>query len=138
MMRFQFSQTSARKLHTAHLDLQFVMRESLAYGIMDFAIIEGHRDKARQDRMHKIGKSRVRWPHGKHCNTPADAVDAVPYVNGKISWDWAHCCVLAGIIMAAAAKLGIPIRWGGNWDMDSEPITDQDFQDLVHYERIDP
>ena len=47
-----------------------------------------------------------------------------------------HCCVLAGIILTCAVKRGIKIRWGGNWDMDSEPITDQDFQDLVHYERV--
>jgi hypothetical protein len=32
--------------------------------------------------------------------------------------------------------VGVMIRWGGNWDMDGEPITDQDFQDLVHFELI--
>jgi peptidoglycan L-alanyl-D-glutamate endopeptidase CwlK len=30
--------------------------------------------------------------------------------------------------------LGVKLRWGGNWDRDGEPVTDQDFQDLVHFE----
>ena len=135
-MKFKFGTASQRNLETAHLDLQFVMREALAMGIMDFSVIEGHRDKSRQNRLYAIGKSRVRWPDGKHNRNPSDAVDAVPYVNGKYSWNKLHCCVLAGVILACAKKLGIKIRWGGNWDMDSEPITDQDFQDLVHYERV--
>lgn len=36
----------------------------------------------------------------------------------------------------ATVKLGIDIRWGGNWDMDGEPVTDQNFQDLVHFELV--
>ncbi len=31
----------------------------------------------------------------------------------------------------------INIRWGGNWDQDGEPVTDQDFQDLMHYEIVE-
>jgi len=38
-------------------------------------------------------------------------------------------------MLAAAALAKVKIRWGGNWDMDGEPVTDQEFQDLVHYER---
>lgn len=64
----------------------------------------------------------------------SNAVDIAPYVDGHISWNEYHCCYVAGIVMAIAKLKGIKIRWGGNWDMDSEPVTDQDFQDLVHYE----
>lgn len=133
-MDFTYGKTSRSNLGTAHIYLQMVLREALGLGIMDISIIEGHRGKAEQNRYYDLGKSKVEFPDGKHNKTPSDAVDAVPFVNGKVSWNKLHCCVLAGIVLACAAKLGIKIRWGGNWDMDSEPITDQDFQDLVHYE----
>ena len=58
----------------------------------------------------------------------------VPVINGKLSWEKEHCLVLAGMVLAIGKTLGHSIRWGGNWDMDGEPITDQDFQDLVHFE----
>jgi hypothetical protein len=65
-------------------------------------------------------------------------MDLVPIINGKASWNKLHCCILAGMVQAAAIEItGKKLRWGGNWDMDHEPITDQDFQDLVHFEEVD-
>ena len=135
-MEFRFGKTSQGKLCTVHLDLEIIMEDALDTGIMDFSIIEGHRGRAEQNRYYILGKSKVKFPDGKHNKKPSQAVDAAPFINGKVSWNKLHCCVLAGIILACAAKRGIKIRWGGNWDMDSEPITDQNFQDLVHYELV--
>lgn len=137
-MKFYFSNNSKVKLASCHLDLQVIVNEALACGIMDISVIEGYRNKERQNRYcnMKPPKSKVKWPDGMHNPRPSDAIDIAPYVNGRVSWNKLHCCVLAGIILACAAKLDIKIRWGGNWDMDGEPITDQDFQDLVHYERV--
>ena len=135
-MKYNFGSSSRENLGTADPVIQKIMRDALATGIMDFSITEGHRPQAQQNRYYDLGKSKVKWPDGKHNEMPSEAVDAVPYINGGISWNKLHCCVLAGIILACAAKRGIKLRWGGNWDMDSEPITDQDFQDLVHYEIV--
>lgn len=135
-MKFNFSLKSKVKLQSCHLNLQMAVNEALALGIMDISIIEGYRNKARQNRYYDLNKSKVKYPDGKHNKKPSDAIDAAPCINGKISWNKLHCCVLAGIILTCAAKLGIKIRWGGNWDMDGEPITDQDFQDLVHFELV--
>lgn len=135
-MEFRFGTTSQRKLYTVHPDLEILMEDALDTGIMDFSIVEGHRGKAEQNRYFDLGKSRVKFPDGKHNKKPSRAVDAVPFIKGKVSWNRFHCCVLAGIILACAVKRGIKLRWGGNWNMDSEPITDQDFQDLVHYELV--
>ena len=133
-MKYNFGKASMPKYNTLHPDLQVVANDALATEIMDFSIIEGHRGKAEQNRYYDLGKSKVKFPDGKHNKIPSEAMDAAPYINGKISWNKSHCCVLAGIILACAAQQGIKLRWGGNWDMDGEPITDQDFQDLVHYE----
>lgn len=138
MAEFKFGIKSESRLDQVHPTLVLVMRESLAYGIMDFAITEGHRDEETQNKYYyaKPSKSKVKFPDGKHNKIPALAVDVVPYIKGDASWHNLHCCILAGVILSAAAKLGIEVRWGGNWNMDSEPITDQEFQDLVHFELV--
>jgi len=138
-MALYFGKRSEARLETVSFEIQLLMREALAMGLIDFAITEGFRPRSKQDEYYygQPQRSKVAWPNSKHNVTPlADATDAVPWVRGKLSYNYNHCCFLAGIIMALSKKLSVPIRWGGNWDMDLEPITDQDFQDLVHYERV--
>jgi len=138
MLDFKFGAASRQHLAQIDPDLAAVAELALAWGIIDFSIYESVRAKAEQDRLYVLGRTKVRWPNSKH-NVPrpgakAQAFDAAPYINGTISWDAQHCVFLAGIMLAAATVLHVPLRWGGNWDMDGEPITDQTFDDLVHYE----
>ena len=141
MTNYQFGKGSEAQLSTVKEDLRRVAYAALGWGIMDLTVIQGRRSKAEQNRYFDLGKSRLKWPLGKHNTTDpegeASAFDIAPCVNGKISWNWKHCLVAAGIILATAAMLGIRLRWGGNWDMDGEPVTDQDFQDLVHFELVE-
>lgn len=136
-MQFNFGRKSTKNYALLTLNLRRVATRSLDYGIIDFLIDCSYRDPAEQDRLFKLRKSKVVWPNSKHNKLPAKAMDCVPYVAGKASWNKLHCCVLAGIILAAGKEEGVTLRWGGNWDMDSEPITDQDFQDLAHFEEVD-
>ena len=138
-MRYSFGKKSELALSGCDFALQNIARQALAMGIMDFMVIEGQRSDETQHKYFVEGKSKVDAgsPAAKHNRKPSEALDAAPYINGNLSWNKLHCCVLAGIILAVAAKLGYKIRWGGNWDMDGEPITDQDFQDLVHYEKTE-
>jgi len=135
-MIFKFGQTSAKNYATVTPGLRRVADRVLGYGIMDFSIVCGYRDKGEQNRLFKLRKSKVLWPNSKHNHLPAKAMDCVPFVGRRLSWNKLHCCVLAGLILAAGREEGMRLRWGGNWDMDSEPITDQDFQDLVHFEEV--
>ena len=135
-MIFNFGKKSMEQYYTLTPILQKIAFTSLGLDLMDFAIICGHRPETEQTKAFNKGASRVQWPDSKHNKIPARAMDCVPYVNEKISWNHFYCCVLAGIILATAKHHDINLRWGGNWDMDGEPITDQDFQDLCHYELI--
>ena len=45
------------------------------------------------------------------------AVDLVPIVNGKVSWDWRYFYAIAEAVQAAANELGINVRWGGCWEV---------------------
>lgn len=139
-MALKFGRRSRERLATVDILLQQVFEESLSLDLIDMSVVQGRRSKADQDAYFATEKSKVRWPNSKHnVRHPyalARAVDVAPYVNGAISWKKEHCIYMAGIVLATAKALGIGIRWGGNWDMDHEPITDQDFQDLVHFELI--
>lgn len=131
---YKFGKVSEDRLASVHTDLVRVVRKALAYGLLDISVVQGRRSKEDQDRAFKEGKSKLKYPQSKHNSDPSDAVDIAPFINGKISWNTQHCLVLAGIVLAAASELGIKVRWGGNWDRDGEPVTDQTFNDLVHFE----
>jgi len=135
-MELEYGKRSKENLSQSCWEIQGVFNMALGLGLMDISIIEAFRPKSEQNLMYKQDKSKVKWPDGKHNKAPSEAVDAAPYVGGKASFKKAHCIHLAGIVLACAKILGVDIRWGGNWDMDTEPITDQDFQDLVHYEVV--
>lgn len=133
---YKFGNKSKENLSTCRLELQQVAWHTMGLDIVDFACIKGHRTKEKQDESFAAGKSKVQWPDSKHNAEISEAFDLVPCVNGKESWVVSHCIFLAGIVMASAAVLGYKVRWGGNWDMDGEVMTDQKFQDLVHYELV--
>jgi len=136
---YKFGEKSKAKLATADRRLSYIFEKALESGLIDISILEGARGEEEQNELCQSGKSKCKWPESKHnCKKGAfsQAVDAAPYVNGKVSFDHRHCCFLAGIILGTAKQFGYEIRWGGNWDMDGEPVTDQDFQDLLHYEIV--
>ena len=66
----KFGKTSEYNLNTLHFALQLVAREALAMGLMDFSITEGHRDKELQNKYYDEGKSRLKYPDGKHNKIP--------------------------------------------------------------------
>ena len=131
---YKFGKSSEDRLSSVHHDLVRVCRRMLGYGILDATVVQGRRSQEDQDRAFKEGKSKLKYPQSRHNSDPSEAVDIAPFVNGKVSWNTQHCLVLAGLMLAAASELGVKVRWGGNWDRDGEPVTDQTFNDLVHFE----
>jgi len=128
----EFSEKSISKLSTCHPLLQRVFHEVVRE--FDCTILEGHRDKDRQNQMVADGKSQVQWPDGKHNTVPSLAVDVTPY---PIKWDDRERQTLfAGYVLATAKSMGVTLRWGGDWDRDTE-VRDNSFDDLVHFEIVE-
>lgn len=97
----------------------------------DIMILEGFRDEATQNKYFQAGASKVQWPNGKHNRFPSEAVDVTPC---PLNWNDKQGFIdLSKKVLDKAAELGIPIRWGGDWDGDGD-MKDQKFNDLVHYE----
>jgi len=130
-----FSRTSRQRLSTCNIELRDVFQRVIE--TMDCTIVCGYRCQAAQDAYFVAGKSRVKYPQGKHNILPSRAVDVCPYVGGKASFDSRHCLFFAGYVLAIAEQMGVKIRWGGDWDRDGEVMTDQKFQDLVHFELVE-
>ena len=132
----RFGSKSLYHLRTCDERLIRVAKLGISWGILDFAVVEGHRGRARQSEAFKARpqRSKLPWPKGKHNGFPSKAFDLAPWVDEGIPWKdsryWYH---LAGIILAASRHLSIPLRWGGDWDSDSD-LSDQGFFDLGHFE----
>jgi peptidoglycan L-alanyl-D-glutamate endopeptidase CwlK len=139
-----FSKTSKAKLNTCHIDLQTIMEVSIRYSKIDFGIAEGHRSLEKQQLYYNQGKSKIDGVirKGKHNYQPSMAVDIYAYVAGKARWSKTDLMYLTGVIDTVASmlleegRITHKIRFGSNWDMDGEFITDQTFQDLPHIELI--
>ncbi len=124
-----FSARSLEELATCDERLQRVMNEVVKY--RDCVILDGSRTKEEQDKAFETGKSKLRWPQGKHCSSPSLAVDAAPY---PVDWNNRDRFLLfAGFVLGVGRSLGIPLRYGGDWGGDGDPKNDS-FQDLVHFE----
>lgn len=131
-----YSASSKAKLETCDPRLQAVFNRVIKF--FDCTIIEGHRGEAAQNAAFAAGNSKLKWPNGKHNSLPSKAVDVAPveYQNRKAVIDWKdvqRLCFFAGQVMATAREMGITLRWGGDWDGDTE-LKDNSFDDLVHFE----
>ena len=127
-----FSNKSLLKLDTCDSRLQ-----ALALAVvqkLNCTVVFGFRGKGEQDEAYKKGNSKLKFPQSKHNSLPSMAIDLAPYIEGKgIVWKANQCYYFAGYVMRIADELNIPIRWGGDWDMDND-VNDQKFNDLVHFE----
>ena len=99
----KFSETSKRRLLTCDVRIQRVFNEVIK--VFDCTVLEGYRPEALQNQYYIEGKSKVRYPGGKHNTSPSMAIDAMPY---PVDWeDLNRICYFAGFVMATAASMGI-------------------------------
>ena len=141
-MSYTFGSKSKERLKTCHSDLQKILNLAIEVSAIDFGVAEGYRSLEKQFQYYKEGKSQIDGiqKKGKHNYNPSLAVDIYPFVNGKAKWSNEDLSYLAGVIQTCAnilLKDGLishSIRWGGNWDMDGEMLSDQNFDDRPHFE----
>lgn len=150
-----FSKSSETALATCHPRLQQAARELI--DTFDFAVLEGHRDQSAQDADFATGRSKLKWPNGKHNAMPSKAFDIGPYHPqfgvligtpeqlAHIASSWGisikeaaalvreHYCFLAGQMLAVARSQLTTLRWGGDWNRNNS-LFDNSFDDLGHFE----
>jgi len=124
-----FGKRSRERLESCNSDLRMVFNEVIKH--VDCSILEGHREKERQNQLFDEGKTEVLHPNGRHNDFPSNAVDVVPY---PVDWeDRERMTLFAGFVLGVANQMGITLRWGGDWDQDFE-VHDNMFDDFPHFE----
>ena len=125
----RFSKRSTVKLLSC--DEQLIVLFNEVIKTYDCSILCGHRGEQAQNEAFKNNRSSLAWPESKHNLYPSIAVDVAPY---PINWnDSGRFYMFAGYVKRIAEELNISIRYGGDWNSDTF-TTDQQFNDLVHFE----
>lgn len=120
-MTFSLSAKSQLKLALTHPDLQKVVEAAIKVSRVDFLVLEGLRTLDRQRELVASGASQTM--NSRHlCGL---AVDLAALVCGKVTWQPKIYTQIADAMLSSAAKLQIPLKWGGSW---------LSFPDLVHFE----
>ena len=128
----KFSERSASRLATCDKRLQDLFNAVIADG-HDCTVIEGHRGQEAQDEAFRTGRSRKKWPTGKHNSLPSQAVDVMPF---PIDWsDRARLEAFADVVRTKAESMGIKVRWGGDWNQNGLS-SDERFFDGPHWELL--
>ena len=94
---------------------------------VDFTITStaGIRTPEQQNRLFKEGVSKADGYKKISKHQTGDALDVVPYVNGRASWDEKELLKVAVCMLQASKELDYNIQWGGFW---------RTFKDLPHYQ----
>ena len=128
-MMANFSEHSLKQLETCDPRLQKLMHEVIKY--VNISILQGQRTEEEQTSDYEAGRSTLKWPESKHNASPSLAVDIAPYpIDFKNTERYIY---IAGIIKGISLQMGVPIRWGGDWNMDYNPANNH-FNDLGHFE----
>ena len=128
----RFGKKSKEQLDTCNEKLRRVFNEVIK--TVDCSVLEGHRSEDRQNALYKEGKTKVKYPHGRHNEFLSRAVDVVPY---PIDWDdRERFHLFAGFVLGTAKQMGIKLRWGGDWNINWF-VDDNKFDDFPHFELID-
>lgn len=147
----RFGTRSSKRLETCTEDLITVFYDVVK--VYDCTVLCGARGEFAQNEAFASGRSNVQWPDSTHNVEPpeqSDGIDAAPWPIpidwGRIPWkngtqDQIGAAIkelhkfyqFAGYVKGMGQMRGIEIRWGGDWDGD-QTFTDQNFDDLVHFE----
>lgn len=116
-MAYHLGLRSRSELKNVHPDLVKVVKRAIKLTEQDFSVHDGIRTLAEQKRYVKRGVSKtLNSKHLRQRDGYGHAVDLVPYINGKLRWEWEPIYVIASAMHKAANELGVQLRWGGVWD----------------------
>ena len=125
-MVYVLGRRSRAELEGVHPDLVRVVERAIQVTSQDFSVHDGLRTLDEQRKLFRRRASRTM--NSKHLPQEdgyGHAVDLVPYINGRLRWEWPLIYPIAKAMRAAAEEQSVRLRWGGHWGeltgMDDEP-----------------
>ena len=141
----KYSPISQARLDTCHPELRALFEVVLPY--FDHSILCGHRSEDDQEACYRAKNYKLQWPESKHNSSPAMAIDAAPYDLYKRNVDYddiERLNYFAGFVMGIAAimfddgDMKYKVRWGNDWDLDTDLKDNTAFRDRCHFELVSP
>jgi peptidoglycan L-alanyl-D-glutamate endopeptidase CwlK len=142
MMTYVLGGASLANLKGVHPLLVKVVQRAIQISKVDFKVIEGVRTPARQKQLYAQGRTapgqKVTWTlNSNHFVNPktghGHAVDLCPW---PIDWnDLKKFDAIGAAMIAAAKELGVPIRWGADWNRNGKP-RERGESDSPHFEIV--
>ena len=131
----KFGKCSLENLSQLDPRLQDVL--SSAIDIVDFAIICGYRGQKDQDAAYAAGNSSLKYPESNHNKQPSLAADLIPtpFLDPDDWNDRPRFAFLMGVIKGVANTKGIRVRFGFDWDGDTN-WKEHKLQDWPHVELV--
>lgn len=118
MSSFTFGQHSETELVGVNVELVGVVRTALKICEVDFSVHDGIRTHDEQQALVTAGASKTM--DSRHLT--GHAVDLVPYINGKMRWEWAPIFLVALAMQRATIACRTRIRWGCVWDKELQTL----------------
>lgn len=145
-MSFTLSARSRKAMVGLDPRLAAVIERAIQITPQDFLVNEGVRTPARQKQLYAQGRTApgpiVTWTKNSNHFAAADglgrAVDLYPIIGGKLNLSSSPAAMrayvdIAKAMFAAAGQLGVPLRWGADWDRDGK-IREKGESDNPHFE----
>jgi len=138
-MTLKLGPASRKKLEGLHPNLVAVVTRAIQLTTQDFSVTCGVRTLVEQTELYAQGRTTpgpiVTWTLKSRHLPAADglgrAVDLCPY---HIDWNTlSKFDAIAKAMFDASKELGIPIRWGADWDQDGKP-RERGETDSPHFE----
>lgn len=123
----KFSKASLASIKKLHPLLRGVVEEAIKE--IDFKVLDATRGRAAQTKAFLQGTSKAKFGQSAHNYIPAIAVDLFP---APYDWENRQAFInLSKVILRIAKARGVPLRWGGDWNMDGNL---SDGWDMPHFE----
>ena len=115
-----FGKGSLSQLEGVHPDIVDLAKLTIRLCQYDGTVISGGRLRTEEQAQENAenGTGIVDSLHRKQSDGYGHAVDVIPYVNGKATWEMKYCEEMAKAAKLAAALLSVPIRQGCDWNMN--------------------
>ena len=114
-MGYKLGKRSQEKLEGIDERMEAVVRYAIGVTKQDFSVICGLRTIEEQRALVQKGASQTM--KSKHLE--GIAIDTVAYVGSRVSWELNLYDDIADAIKQAANDLGIHVRWGAAWHINS-------------------
>jgi peptidoglycan L-alanyl-D-glutamate endopeptidase CwlK len=132
-MSYAFGAKSLKEMDGIHPFLGEVLNEAIKVTLQDFSVHDGLRTLEEQRSYVRRGVSQtLNSKHRRQSDGFGHAFDAVPFINGKLRWEWPAIYPIAAAVRKAvdivndrrkkAGQNTHRLRWGGAWDVDFHTV----------------